>query len=73
MWAMSFALGLVSVLSRSAASRLLTFLQGVVIEMVARQWQHWLVGKIVTGLGQGLVQQSMLTVSFMDEISARAR
>jgi hypothetical protein len=39
-------------------------LQGIVVEMVAKNWKHWLVAKMLMGLGQGLAQQGILTVSW---------
>ncbi|WVW79665.1 hypothetical protein I302_101634 [Kwoniella bestiolae CBS 10118] len=40
---------------------------GVIVEMVAKDWRHWLAAKLFTGLGGGLAQGTML--SYMNEIS----
>lgn len=36
---------------------------GLVIEMIARTWWHWLISKVFMGLGQGMCQHGVLTVS----------
>lgn len=41
--------------------------QGLIIEMVAKTWVHWLISKLFMGLGQGLCQHGILT--YMAEIA----
>ncbi|WVQ63618.1 uncharacterized protein L199_001771 [Kwoniella botswanensis] len=40
---------------------------GVIVEMVAKNWKHWLAAKLFTGLGGGLAQGTIL--SYMNEIA----
>lgn len=39
------------------------FVLGVIVEMVAKDWRHWLVAKMLLGWGQGICQATTMTVS----------